>query len=808
MEAFLQDLRYGLRSLKANPGFTLVTILTLALGIGANTAIFSMIDSVLLQPLPYKDPERLVMVWEDASFAGFPRNTPAPANYVDWKQQNQVFEDMAALRWQDYSLTGDGEPEKVAGHAVTANFFPLLGVEPGLGRNFLAEEDSPGANKVVVLSHGLWQRRYGADRSVVGREILLNDEKYTVIGVMPQRFQFLEDYIGLWTPMALDAESFAERGSHYLTVVARTKTGITHAQAQADIEAITARIARDFPDEAGRMGAVVLPLREQLAGEVRQSLLVLLVAVAFVLLIACANIANLLLSRALARRREIAVRSALGASRLRTIRQLLTESVLVSVLGATAGLALAYYGLAFLRQLVPSGLSLSGGPGLDGRVLAFTIALAVVTAVVFGLAPALVATRVDLNDALKQGTGRSIGTSGSRLRSFLVMAQAGLAVILLVGSGLLIKTFLNLAGQYAMLGAEEVLTLRTGLSQNRYDTHPKRLAFYEAVLERTKALPGVSYAGYTTSVPLEWKGGTNGFVVEGRPPAEDLSYDANHRQVTADYHRAIGIPIRRGRHFADTDTAQSLPVVIVNETMARQYWPGDDALGKRFKIGDPDSDRPWVTIVGIAADVRQMGADVPVKAEMYLPYAQTTYSQYYAPRDLVIRTAGDAMGLVAAVREQIRAVDPDQPVSNVRTMDEVLGEETSKRRIGMVLLTTFAALALLLASIGIYGLLSYFVVQHTPEIGIRLALGARPRDVLGMIVRRGMTPVLLGAVAGIACAFALSRLMSSLLFGVDAGDLGTFLGVPVVLASVALLACYIPARRAARIDPNVALRYE
>jgi putative ABC transport system permease protein len=807
MEAILHDLRYGCRSLIRNPGFAAVTVLTLAFGIGANTAIFSMIDAVFLRPLPYRDPERLMMVWEDASFAGFPRNTPAPANYADWKAQNQVFEDMAALSWRDFSLTGDGEPEKVPSQAVNANFFSLLGVEPALGRSFLTEEDAPGASRVAVMSHGLWQRRYGGDPTIVGREILLSEEKYTVVGVMPPRFQFMESYIGLWVPLALESEELANRGAHYLTVVARTKQGVSAEQANADIQAITARLAQQY-QEASRLGAVVLPLREQLAGDVQRPLIVLLVAVGFVLLIACANVANLLLSRAVARRKEIAVRSALGASRVRMVRQLLTESLLLAGLAAGVGVLLAHFSFAFLEQLIPEGMSLSADPGLDGRVLGFTLAVALLTAIVFGLAPALVASKVDLNESLKQGLGRSGGATGTKLRSFLVMTQAGLAVILLVGSGLLIKTFVNLMGQYSMLGAEEVLTLRTALSRGRYDTHSKRVAFYDAVLERVSALPGVVSAGYTTTVPLEWKGGTSGFVTEGLLFEPGLSYDANHRQVSADYLRAMGIPIRRGRHLAASDTAESQPVAVVNETMARQYWPNDDPLGKRFKVGDPDSDRPWLTVVGVAADVRQMGADVPVKAEMYLPYTQTDYQHWYAPRDLVLRTTGDSTSLAAAVREQIRAVDPDQPVSNVRTMDQVLGEETANKRLGMVLLTVFAALALLLASIGIYGLLSYFVAQHTPEIGIRLALGARPRDVLYMVLRRGLTPVLLGTVAGLVAALGLARLISSLLFGVDSGDPATFAGVPLVLLAVGLLACYLPARRAARVDPNVALRYE
>jgi putative ABC transport system permease protein len=809
MDALLQDLRYGCRALVANPGFAIITVLTLALGIGANTAIFSMIDAVLVRPLPYDKPEQLVVVWEDASFAGFPRNTPAPANYADWKAQNQVFAGMAAMQSRTFSLTGSGEPEKVSASAVTADLFPLLGVAPALGRAFSPEEDAPGAGKVAVISYGLWQRRYGADRGVLGTDVLLNDEKYTVVGVAPPGFQFLESDVDVWVPMAFDAEELANRGGHYLTVVARLKDGVTLERAQADVETIMARIARDYPDDAARLGALVRPLREELAGDLRLPLAVLLVAVAFVLLIACANVANLLLSRAVGRRREIAVRAALGATRLRMVRQLLTESVLLSGAGALLGLALAYGSFAFLRQLIPAPMNLSTSLSIDGRVFGFTLLLALATGIGFGLAPAVMASKADLNEALKQGGGRAgFGAGGKRLRSVLVATQVGLALVLLIGASLLIQTLFRLRGQYSDLRAESVLTMQTVLSPGRYDTHDKRAAFYDAVLDRVRATPGVLAAGYTTSVPLEWKGGTSGFVVEGHTFETSLSYDANHRQVTADYLKAIGIPVRRGRHFTEADAAGALPVAIVNETMAREYWPGEDALGRRFKMGGPDDDTPWITVVGIAADVRQMGVDEPVKAEMYVPYAQTTSQQWFAPRDLVIRTTGDPTSLTSAVRNEIREVDPNQPVSNVRTMDEVLGEETSSRRVGMVLLTAFAMLALLLASVGIYGLLSYTVVQHTPEIGVRLALGARPRDILVMILRRGMALALAGTAVGLVSALALARLISSLLFGVASADPATFAGVPALLLAVALVACYVPARRAARVDPNVALKYE
>ncbi len=808
MEALLQDLRYGFRALLANRGFATVTILTLALGIGANTAIFSMINAVLLRPLPYAEPERLVMVWEDASFAGFPRNTPAPANYADWKTQNTVFEGMAAIRTQDFSLTGDGEPEKVSAYGVTADMFALIGVQPVLGRSFLPEEDRFGADRVAMISDGLWQRRYGGEPGIVGQTIRLNGETYTVTGVMPPRFQLLDGAVDVWVPIAFEPGELANRGSHYLTVVGRLKKGVSIDQAQAEMDTIMGRIAGEHLS-ASRMGVVVLPFREQVAGDVRLPLVVLLVAVGFVLLIACANVASLLLSRAINRRKEIAVRAALGASRTRMIRQLLTESVLLAGLGSALGLLLAYFSFAFLRHLIPEQMSLSTTLGVDGQVLAFTVLLALVTGVGFGVAPALIASKTDLNEALKQGGGRAAtGTAGARLRSALVVAQVGLALVLLVGAGLLIQTLVQLSNQYSGLQATKVLTMETTLPSGRYDAHDQRAAFYDAVIDRVRSLPGVVSVGYTTSIPLDWKGGTNGFVVEGRPPAPGLSYDANSRQVTADYLKTIGIALRDGRYFSEADVAGSMPVAIVNETMARQYWPDGDALGRRFKVGDPDEDVPWVTIVGIASDVRQMGVDLPVKAEMYLPHSQATYNQWLAPRTLVIRTTDDPARLVSAVRGEIRAVDPDQPVANVRTMDDLLAKETSIQRTGMTLLTAFAGLALLLASIGIYGLLAYFVAQRTPEIGVRLALGARPRDILALVLKKGMALVAVGTSVGLVSAFLLTRLISSLLFGVAPADPLTFASVPVVLVAVALVACYIPARRAARVDPNVALKYE
>jgi len=810
METLFKDIRYGIRGLLKRPGFTVIALITLALGIGANTAIFSVVNAVLLRPLPFQKPEELVIVWEDLAFAGFPHNTPAPANYVDWKTQNQSFVDMAASRETSFNLTGDGEPERVSAYAVSANFFPLLGVQPLLGRSFVSEEDQPGGSKAVVLSYGLWQSRYGGDRNILNREVLLNGEKHAVVGVMPASFQFFAKDVRVWVPIALTQEQWANRGGHYLTVVARLKPGVSVTQAQADMNAVMRRISMDHMDETigGKIGVVVMPVRDEFVGDARGSLIVLLVAVAFVLLIACANVAGLLLARAVGRRKEIALRLALGAGRTRVVRQLLTESLLLAVAAGVLGSLLAYASFTFLQGLIPEEMAIATSLKLDVRILVFTIAISIVTGIIFGLVPALQSANFDLNDALKQSSGRV--TSSGRLRSAMIVFEVALSLVLLVGAGLLIQTLFQLFRQYSVLEPEKILTMRTILPLEKYKEPQRRTSYYQQVLQRVEHLPGVVAAGYSTSIPLAWKGGTSGFYPEGiKAPIPGMAYDANHREVSANYLKAMNIPLRQGRYFESSDNAQSLPVAIINETMAREYWPGENALGRRFKVGDPDEPgKQWKEIVGIVADIRQMGIDEPVKAEMYIPYEQITDWPGYVPRDLAIRTTGDTSNLAGAVRQIIREVDPDQPVSNVATMQEVLSEEAGQRRMGMIMLVGFAALALLLASLGIYGVLAYFVTQHTNEIGVRQALGASPRNILFLVLKKGMGLTLIGVVIGVVASFALTRLMSSLLFGVTAGDPLTFATVPLLLIGVALLACYIPARRATKVDPLVALRYE
>jgi len=805
MNGLIQDIRYALRGLWHQPGFTLIAVLSLALGIGANTAIFSLVNAVLLKPLQFTEPERLVVIWETNPAMEVAKDDVAVANFIDWRTQNNVFEDMAALSFRSFNITGDGEPEKVMAYGATANFFPLLGATPALGRNFLPEEDQPGGAKVAILSDALWQRRYGADRGILGRDILLNGEKHTVIGVMPADFRYLYAFTAMWVPAAFTPDELTKRDNQNLNVLARLKPDVTIEQAEADIVNITSRIAKDNPNDVPpSLAADVVPLREQVTGTSRRPLMMLLVAVGLVLLIACANVANLLLARATSRRKEIAVRAAVGANRSRLVRQLLTESVMLAGLGGGLGLVVAVFSFEFLKKLVPPGL-ISSTLTMDLRVLGYALLVSLLTGILFGLLPALQGSRVDLNEELKQGGGRGgLGTSGGRLRGALVVTEIALALVLLVGAGLLMQTLSNLHGQYSILEPEKLLTARTVL-QGKYQEPAKRWAFYDEVLGRVKALPGVVSAAYTTSVPLQWAGGSNGFILDGPQPPPNVAANALHRQVSPDYFQTMGVALREGRYLENRDDQNSQPVLIVNETMARKYWPTESAIGGRVKFGE---EAAWITVVGVVADVRQMGMDLPARAEMYLPFRQVIGFNAYKPRDLVIRTAGDPLQLAPAVRREVHAVDPDQPVSNIATLDEQLDNGTQSRRVGMILLVAFATLAFLLAVMGIYAVLAYFVTQRRAEIGVRLALGANPRAILGLVLKKGMSLALMGVAIGLVAAFVLTRLMASLLFGVSASDPTTFALISLLLVSVALIACYVPARRATKVDPLIALRYE
>jgi putative ABC transport system permease protein len=806
LEDARRDVRHAVRALARNRGFALAAILTLALGIGGTTAVFSLIDAVLLRPLPFADADRLVMVFEDNSRSGFPQDVVSPAHYGAWASENDVFDSVAAATEFGAVLSGGNEPLGVQGRRVTRSLFLTLGAAPLLGRVFTPSEDSPGGPLVTILSYGLWQRRFGGDPDVVGRPILVNDQRYVVVGVMPRHFQFFESYVGLWVPAAFTSEELTN-GAHYLMMLGRMKPGVDAARVVANLQTIGARVAQQHPGEERWRAArpVVIPLGERIAGEARRPLLLLLIAVGVVLLIACANLASLLLARGAGRRHEIALRGALGASRGRIVRQLLAESLVLSTLGLAVGLLLARWTFSFLEQLVPPAMTLFAHPALDRRTVAVAGGLALATSVLFGLAPALQAARMALGDALRSGRRTVSGTHG---RGALVVAEVALTLVLLVAAGLLLQTFHRM--RYADLGIrpDHVLTVRTALPLERYSEPARRRAFYDRVLASVERLPGVVGAGYTTSVPLEWKGGTSNFAIEGRVCDPAMSCDANHRQVSTGYLRAIGTPLRSGRFFDWRDQAGTQPVVIVNETMAQRYWPGEDVIGRRIRLDQPEDVDRWLTIIGVVGDVRQMGLEAPPRPEMYIPYQQIDTQPWFAPRDLVVRGAGDTVNLTGAIKAQVHAVDDALAVSNVRTLDEVLDEDVAARRVGTTLLLAFAALAVLLAIVGIYGVIAYFVAQHVPEMGVRIALGAQASDILRLVVGKGLKLAAAGVALGTMAALATARLMSSLLYGVNGSGVTACVVAGALLLVLALAASYIPGRRAIGTDPIVALRAE
>ena len=802
-----QDLRYGWRTLLKNPGFTTVAVIALALGIGANSAIFSVVNTVLLRPLPYKKPERLVMVWEDNSKQGFPRDTPSPANFMDWRDQNHVFESMAALVEISFNLTGAGDPERIDGQRVSASLFSLLGVEPQLGRGFRAQEDQPGGNHVVIISHGLWQRRFGFDPDIIGKPINLNGESFTVVGVMPRTFQFPTRRDQLWVPIAFNAKEAGERGNHYLEVIAGMKPGVTLAQAQAEMTTIATRLQQQYPQTNTSVGAVVTPLHAHVVGDIKPALLVLLGAVAFVLLIACANVANLLLARAAVRQKEIALRLALGAGRARLIRQFLTESVLLAAFGGDIGLLLSVVGLSVLRRFIPPNISQAQAITIDAKVLIFTVLVSLVTGLIFGLAPATQAANFNLNDTLKEsGRDSAAGSRGNRIRGLLVISEVAVSFILLIGAGLLINSFLRLRNVDPGFRAERVLTMKIVLPEVRYADKEQRGVFYRELIRRVETLPGLISAAVATNLPLTESGNSVGVSIEGRAdPAPDRVPIVITRIVSPRYFETMGIPLLKGRAFTEEDKTESPAVVVVSETTARSFWPGEDALGKHIKIGPSNSDNRWLRVVGVVKDVRQFELVVEPKPQMYLPFTQ---ANFFEPRALVVKTNLEPLSLAATVRKTVWEIDKDQPVSDIASMETIVSESVARQRFSMLLLGIFAGLALVLAAVGIYGVMSYSVAQRTREIGIRMALGAQRTDVLKLTIGQGLKLVLTGVVIGLAAAFVLTRVMSSLLFGISATDPITFITISLVLVSVAVLASYIPALRATRVDPMFALRYQ
>jgi len=806
METLIQDIRYGIRTLIKKPAFTAVVVAALALGIGANTAIFSIVNSILLRPLPYKDPDRLAMIWMDNKRMNVDQDIHSFANYLDYRDQNQVFESMAAYSGVSLNLVGSGEPERIIGSSATASLFEVLGVDPQRGRVFTVDEEQIGKNRVAVLSHGLWQRRFGGDPNIVGQEILVSDISRTVIGVMPPSFKFPHKDAEIWVPMALNDDQKRSRGSFGYYAIGRLKPGVSIQQAQAEMGTIASNLANQYPNILEGYGVNLVPLHQQVTGKVRPALLVLLGTVAFVLLIACANVANLLLARAAGREREIAIRTALGANRVRLIRQLLTESALIGLAGGAVGLLIAKWGLSVLIALSPEDIPRLDQIGIDGRVLGFTLLVSLLTGLVFGLVPALQASKPDLNESLKEsGRSATSGVERRRVRSALVVVEVALSLVLLIGAGLMIKSFSELQKVDLGFNPDRLLSMNIQLSRTKY-AGPLSTQFFRQLIERVEAMPGVESAGATTAIFIDALPNSTNFTVEGKPPvptAEQIETPVD--SVTPSYFRTMGIALLNGREFSEQDGLETTPVAIINDTFAKRFWPGEDPIGKRFKFGDTGSNAPWMTIVGVVGDMRRTGLDVAVRCETFLPYTQRRFIGFLS---LVVRAKSNPAAVATAVRDEVWAIDPGQPVSHIRTMDQLLDGMMAQRRLNMVLFALFGGVALILAAVGIYGVISYSVTQRTHEIGIRMALGAGRADVLKLIIRNGMTLVLIGIAKGLIAAFALTRLMTTLLFGVSPTDLSTFAAISGILSAVALAACTVPALRAIKVDPMIALRYE
>ncbi|MEP7272055.1 MAG: ABC transporter permease [Acidobacteriota bacterium] len=802
MNTLIQDLRYGLRVLRKGKGFTIVAVIALALGIGANTAIFSVVNKVLLQPLPYANADQLLMIRE-TNVPKFPEFSIAPGNFIDWQKQSTVFSSMAAYRGQAYILVGGSEPERVRATRITSGLFGMLGAAPILGRDFTPEEDQDGKGNVVILSNGFWQRRFGGDKNAVGQSLTLSGQPFSIVGIMPATFKFPDPTIDLWAPIAFTARDAQNHGGHYISAIARLKPGASVDQARSELDTIAGRLSQQYPDSNTGWGVKVVPLQDYIVNDVKPALYILLGAVLLVLLIACANVANLLLVRASSRQKEISLRAALGASRWRVARQLLTESVLLAVIGGVVGLGVAYWGLSLLLQLAPEGLPRIQDVSIDGRALVFTLVVTVITGVVFGLVPALQASRPNLNETLKEGgRGGTEGTRRQRLRSTLVVVEIALSLVLLVCAGLLIKSFVRLLGVDPGFNPQHVLVTGIGLSPTKYRDDAQKGAFFNQLLAGLSSVPGVQAAGVTQALPISGDYVLS-FIVQGRPaykPGEGPS--TNYYSVSADYFKAMGIPLLRGRLFNDRDVQGAPRVAIINDAMAKKFFADEDPLGKRIHVSNgPETFRE---IVGVVGDVRQYGLDQAATVQTYEPQMQAPFGGM----TVVVRTAGEPTSLSAAVRDQVRAIDKDQPVSTMRTMEEIVSTSVASRRFSMLLLGVFAGLALVLAAVGIYGVMAYSVSQRTHEIGIRLALGARRGDVVRLVLGQGMAVAGIGVAVGVVAAFAATRLLSTLVYGVSLTDPVIFVSIPLILGAVALVACLLPARRATMVDPLVALRYE
>ena len=822
MDSLLQDLRYAMRMLAKSPGFALVAVLTLALGIGANTAVFTIVNAVLLRPLPYRQPQQLVKIWGQYAKQGIPQNWISEPEWWDMRAELRSFDAMAAFSTgSGANLTRQGsEPLRVITSQASADLFPLLGVQALQGRVFTADEDQPGHDHVAVLDNGFWQSQMAADRGVVGKTIELNGESYTVIGVLPKGFNFGGE-THLWTPLALDRAKPNDRGSHYLEVVARLKTGVTAAQASAELDGFVKRMSARFPDnyrESSGFGMFIRPLQTEITGDVKPGLLVVFAAVGFVLLIACINLANLLLARASSRGREMAVRAALGAGRVRLVRQLVTESVVMAVIGGGLGILIATWATEVLRRMAGTTLPSTATVRVDSQVLLFAVGISVLTGILFGLAPALQMSSPRIYESLKDAARGTSASGGHKLRHGLVVAEISMALVLLVAAGLMVRSLQRLLQVSPGFQTEHLLSVRTSLPQTQYKDAAAATAFYRQLTERVRTLPGVKQGGAVTILPMSGVHSSGSTFVDQTSvpglqvfrPFQKPFIEADQRSVTAGYFETMEIPLVRGRLFAASDDANAPLVMIVDEEFAKRFWPDRDPIGQRIATGAiPKSNPPvpqWRTVVGVVGHIKNDSLDQQGREQVYRPAAQTNFplrTMYTA-----VRASGDPSTLASAMQREIHALDPSLPVYEIKTMDELLGASMAQRRFNMVLLVAFGALALTLAAIGTYGVMSYSVSQRTQEIGIRMALGASRSDVLKMVVGTAMRLAAAGVVIGLVAALAATRLMSSLLFGVRSSDPLTFAAVAVVLIGTALVATYLPARRATRVDPMVALRYE
>lgn len=817
MWTYLQDIRFALRTMRKSYVFTFVAVATLALGIGINTAVFSVASGVLLRSLPYKEPERIAFIWiNNPRWKTTNEKLPAPpADFLDWRSQNRVFDAMSAFYSNSFTLTGAGEPERIEGVQATADFFPILGASAALGRTFGPGEDVAGRDHVVVLSDGFWRRHFGGDPTVIGKTVTLNGNAHEVIGVMPKDFDFpqgasMPPYLQfppkpeIWTPLSFSAETARDRSTFNLATIALLKPGVTMQQAQADMSTIAASIDEQYRKKAG-YGTALIDMREQLVGDVRTALLVLLGAVGLVLLVACVNVSNLLLARSARRQRELALRSALGAGRGRLVRQIITESVVLAVAGGALGLLLADWGTRFLLSVGHDSIPRSDEVGIDARVLVFTFAATLVTGVVAGLVPALQASRADVNALLREESrGTTSGTRSRRSRDLFVVAEVALALVLLIAAGLLVRSFSQL--QHVKLGfsPEDVLTLHIDLPDYKYPDDRMNLAYFDQLLPRLESLPGVEAAGLVSNLPLTGASMSTTFTIEGRPPASPQERPiADYTIASPGFFKALRIPVVRGRAFGPEDAANAPGVLLINEAMARRFWPGEDPVGQTVSVSVGKYKGPR-QIVGVVGDVRRTALSEEPRPEMFVPYAQHP-DGYMA---MVVRARPDPMALAPAVRREVLALDRDQPVTQIRSMQQVVSDSEATRRFYLLLLSLFASLALALALMGVYGVVAYSVTQRSHEIGVRIALGARPGRIVGLVIRQGMLPVVLGAVAGALAALALTRAMSSLLYRTSATDPAVFLSAAAGLTLVALLAIFIPAYRASRIDPVKALRQE